>query len=161
MQHLPFLLQTCSYPKPNAQMLNYVKASKYTSKETRDITAVLNYELDKWKNRLPQEFRSGHVTKTTKNLLLWHVVMLHFLYHNCVMMVNRFRDSSKSAVDKFPKEVEPNTTDPQIYISITSRIAAARSTISLLKQIPKENQIRIWWAPVAVFTVPWNLLIIS
>jgi hypothetical protein len=71
------------------KMLYSVKASNYTSKETKDITAVLNYELDKWKNRLPQEFRPGHVIKTVKNPLLWHVVMLHFLYHNCVMMENR------------------------------------------------------------------------
>jgi hypothetical protein len=40
-----------------------VKASAYTSEETSAITAVLNCELDKWKDRLPQEFRPGHVSK--------------------------------------------------------------------------------------------------
>jgi hypothetical protein len=119
------------------KMLYSVKASAYTSEETRDITAVLNCEMEKWKDRLPQEFRPGHVIKTTKNLLLWHVVMLHFLYHNCVMMANRSRDSLRSTV-------EPDTTNPRVSSSMVSRINAARSTISLLTQIPKENQIRIW-----------------
>jgi hypothetical protein len=131
VQHLPFYCELALIQSKIHKMLYSVKASAYTSEETRDITAVLNYELDKWKDRLPQEFRPGHVIKTTKNPFLWHVVMLHFLYHNCAMMVNQFRDSLKSAVDKFPKEVEPNTTDPQISTSMISRIAAPRSTISL------------------------------
>jgi hypothetical protein len=136
MQHLPFLLRTCSYPKQSAQNALLRQGIKI-SEEVRDITAVLNYELDKWKNRLPQEFRPGHVIKTVKNPLLWHVVMLHFLYHNCVMIANWSRDSSRPTV-------EPDTTDPQVSSSMISRIDAARSIISLLKQIPKGNQIRIW-----------------
>jgi hypothetical protein len=135
MQHLPFLLRTCSYPRQSAQ--NALLCQGLKVHQRRDITDVLNYELDKWKNRLPQEFRPGHVIKPMKNPLLWHVVMLHFLYHNCVMMANRSRSSSKSGAD-------PNTTDPRVSSSMTSRINAARNTISLLKQVPKGNQIRIW-----------------
>jgi Fungal specific transcription factor domain len=51
------------------KMLYSVKASKYINEDIREITAVLNYELDKWKNRLPQEFRPGHVIKNGEESL--------------------------------------------------------------------------------------------
>jgi hypothetical protein len=119
------------------------KSRPRTADETLRCIGRLDRELQEWKDTIPLEIRPEHKIQCEREYR-FAIVMLHFVYYNCVTAIHRVSvhhgswtidggDTKIDATPLPPTPASPTTSNlnPRVYTSYTLCLSAARSIIHL------------------------------
>lgn len=130
------------------KQLYSVKASRQSDGELLNTIGELDQELEAWKDSIPVDFRPEHEIKLPHAALRLHVVTLHFAYYNCLTTIHRMSVHhgywTSRLSDYAIAGLNARPLNPRVFMSAALCVNAARTSISLVKYIPKGDHACVW-----------------
>lgn len=125
------------------------KASKQSDGELLNNIGQLDHELEKWKDSIPAEFRpENEMYLAERGPLVMHVVMLHFVYYNCLTTIHRMSIHhgywSNRLSNYAIAGLSARPLNPRVFSSAALCVAAARATVHLIKYLDPRDYPCIW-----------------
>lgn len=105
----------------------------------------LDTRLEQWKNDIPDKYRPGHprAQDTIKQGISNNLLHIHISYFNCVLVIHRrsFPNTTWSTtLNALPTTHHAiRSANPRVLKSTQLCAEAARATLRLVKNIPKDN----------------------
>jgi hypothetical protein len=125
-----------------------VRASKQTDGELLHTIGEMDHLLEEWKDNIPVDFRPEHEIKASHTPLKLHIVVLHLSYYNCLTTIHRMSIHhgfwSNRLADYAQQGRNTKPLNPRVFSSAALCVAAARSSIILLKDIPRGDFSVVW-----------------
>ncbi|KKZ61700.1 hypothetical protein EMCG_03729 [[Emmonsia] crescens] len=148
------------------KQLYSTKASRQSDGELLNTIGELDRELEEWKDSIPIDFRPDHEIKATHRPLILHIVVLHFAYYNCLTTIHRMSVHHgywTSRLSNYAIQgLNARPLNPRVFSSAVLCVAAARSSIHLIKYIPQGDFACVWlilYFPIsALVTIFANIL---
>lgn len=124
------------------------RAAKKTDGELLNTIGELDRELEDWRESIPPEFRADHDITVSHGPLILHIVMLHFAYYNCLTTIHRMSVHngywSSRLSDYAIQGLNARPLNPRVFSSAAICMAAARSSVQLVKYIPQSDHACVW-----------------
>lgn len=124
------------------------RAAKKTDGELLNTIGELDKELEDWRESIPPEFRADHDITVSHGPLILHIVMLHFAYYNCLTTIHRMSVHngywSSRLSDYAIQGLNARPLNPRVFSSASICMAAARSSVHLVKYIPQSDHACVW-----------------
>ncbi|KAL3460887.1 hypothetical protein BJX64DRAFT_278179 [Aspergillus heterothallicus] len=130
------------------RQLYSVSAQCKSDYEAIAATGQLDSRLEQWRSDIPERYQPGHpkATDAIKQGVSDAVLHLHLSYYNCVLVIHR----RSIALAKLPSTSKPpdltthvapapRSSNPRALMSAQLCAEAARSSLRLVKFIPKDN----------------------
>jgi len=119
------------------------KATKQSDDRRAMVVQELDERLRQWKNSTSIEFHSDFLNqKLQEPFDILHIVILHFTYFNCLILIHRYSFQNMSWKTRAPNSIEP--FNPRNFSSNPIVIETARSALNLLRLAPGSNYSCIW-----------------
>ncbi len=119
------------------------KATKQSDDHRALVVQQLDERLKQWKKSTSIDFRPEFLTqKLQEPFDMLHIVILHFTYFNCLILIHRSSFQNMSWKTRAPNSIEP--FNPRNFSSKPIVIETARSALNLLKLTPVGNYSCIW-----------------
>lgn len=130
------------------KFLYSVKAARQTDGELLNTIGELDQELETWKDSIPLEFRPEHEIKITALPLVLHIVVMHFAYYNCLTTIHRMSVHHGYWTSRLSNYaiagLNARPLNPRVFMSAALCVNAARTSISLVKFIPRKDHACVW-----------------
>lgn len=131
------------------------RASRQSDGELLNVIGELDRELEEWKESIPPDFQPDSGIRITHRPLVLHIIAMHFAYYNCLATVHRMsvhHGYFSSRLSNYAIQgLNSQPLNPRIFSSSSICVQAARSTIHLVKFIPREEScIGTWWVSLLV-----------
>lgn len=143
------LMATFSVIESKVYMQLYsAKAARQSDGELLNTIGDLDKELEEWKETVPLEYRPDSEIDLNQGPLVLHLVMLHFAYYNCLTTIHRMSIHHgywSSRLSNYAiAGLSARPLNPRVFSSAALCVAAARSSIHLIKYINRRDYPCIW-----------------
>jgi hypothetical protein len=119
------------------------KATKQSDDRRAVVVRELDERLKQWKNSTSIEFHPDFLKqKLQEPFDILHIVILHFTYFNCLILIHRSSFQNMSWKTRAPNSIEP--FNPRNFSSKPVVIETARSALNLLRLTPVSNYSCVW-----------------
>lgn len=124
------------------------RALKLSSEELLMRIDELDNLLEEWKENIPIEFQPDYEIKVDPPTpISLHIIVLHFSYYHCSHNIHRTSIRHNSWVNYNTPGAGSIPLNSLVLQSVSLSIAAARSSIRLIRYIPIQDQGFVWWVP--------------
>ncbi|KAH0607021.1 uncharacterized protein H6S33_003009 [Morchella sextelata] len=158
------LMATFSVIESKVYMQLYsAKAARQSDGELLNTIGDLDKELEEWKESVPLEYRPDSEIDLNQGPLVLHLVMLHFAYYNCLTTIHRMSIHHgywSSRLSNYAiAGLSARPLNPRVFSSAALCVAAARSSIHLIKYINRRDYPCIWMLCRLIMYYPVSALV--
>jgi hypothetical protein len=130
------------------KQLYSVRASRQTDGQLLNTIGDLDAQLEAWKDSIPLDFRPEHEIKAAHTPLIFHVVVLHFAYYNCLTTIHRMSVHhgywTSRLSDYALQGLNARPLNPRVFMSAALCVNAARTSIGLIRYTPQGDYACVW-----------------